>query len=154
MYPEKKAHQGNIVVQHCKITHSLVLTRVDSDLIPHLGRGPMQQSPETSGGGRRCGVMGPELSFQKDCKRKYGIPPTLLRPTHGCYFYKIWNWFSLSCIPWFSYGGLRGSDVMKLVLGTLLINKLFIQSSYTAQIRNWLILSRIKRRLTMSSLTI
>jgi hypothetical protein len=54
MYPEKKAHQGNIIMQHCKITHSLVLTRVDSNLIPPLGRGPMQQSPETSGGGGRC----------------------------------------------------------------------------------------------------
>jgi hypothetical protein len=32
--------------------------------------------------------MGPELSFQKDYKRKYGISPTPLSPTHGCYFLK------------------------------------------------------------------
>jgi hypothetical protein len=36
---------------------------------------------------------------------------------------------------YFSYDGLNGSDVMKLVLGNLLIYKFFIKSSYEAQIR-------------------
>jgi hypothetical protein len=35
----------------------------------------------------------------------------------------------------FSYAGLKGSSVMKLILGTLMVYKFFLKSSYEAEIR-------------------